>query len=151
MQYQVLVMLVTVYSERSKTTDEQGRFPCSFFFAVSKQGRGEERINIHRIYNISCIHITYNIEVLRLRNTILWKKSVISRKYNSDKLVNISFYYKEKTVRNCIYVTSIQKGNVFIFGRKCLILKFLDFLRFLVDTVNTLLYANNGDRWQGFQ
>lgn len=149
MQYQVLVMLVTVYSERSKTTDEQGRFPCSFFFAASKQGRG--RINIHRIYNISCIHITYNIEVLRLRNTILWKKSVISRKYNSDKLVNISFYYKEKTVRNCIYVTSIQKGNVFIFGRKCLILKFLDFLRFLVDTVNTLLYANNGDRWQGFQ
>ena len=149
MQYQVLVMLVTVYSERSKTTDEQGRFPSSSF-CCKQVGEGE-RINIHRIYNISCIHLTYNIDVLRLRNTILWKKSVISRKYNSDKLVNISFYYKEKTVRNCIYVTSIQKGNVFIFGRKCLILKFLDFLRFLVDTVNTLLYANNGDRWQGFQ
>lgn len=149
MQYQVLVMLVTVYSERSKTTDEQGDSPARLF-CCKQVGEGE-RINIHRIYNISCIHLTYNIEVLRLRNTILWKKSVISRKYNSDKLVNISFYYKEKTVRNCIYVTSIQKGNVFIFGRKCLILKFLDFLRFLVDTVNTLLYANNGDRWQGFQ
>ena len=97
-------MLVTVYSERSKTTDER-EFPTRLFLSrVCRQGRG---INMQRVYNISCIHNTYNIEVLRLRNTILWKKSVISRKYNSDKLVNISFYYKEKTVRNCIYVTSI--------------------------------------------
>lgn len=69
-------MLVTVYSERSKTTDEKGRFPSSSFFCSKQVGEG--RINIHRVYNISSIHIAYNIEVLRLENTILWKESVIS-------------------------------------------------------------------------
>ena len=68
-------MQVTVYSERSKTTDERG-IPLSFFFRPQRTGEGE--INIQGIYNISYIHITYNIEVLRLENTILWKESAIS-------------------------------------------------------------------------
>ncbi len=68
-------MLVTVYSERSKTTDERG-IPRSFFFRLGRAGEGE--INIQGIYNISYIHITYNIEVLRLGGTILWKESAIS-------------------------------------------------------------------------
>lgn len=65
-------MLVTVYSERSKTTDERG-FPSRFFCVLSKQGR---EINIQAIYNISCIHITYNIEVLRLANTIYGREAL---------------------------------------------------------------------------
>jgi hypothetical protein len=68
-------MLVTVYSERSKTTDERG-IPRSFFFRPQRTGEGE--INIQAVYNISYIHITYNIEVLRLGDTILWKESAIS-------------------------------------------------------------------------
>jgi len=68
-------MLVTVYSERSKTTDERGA-PARLFFRPECAGEG--KINIQGVYNISCIHITYNIEVLRLGNTILWKESAIS-------------------------------------------------------------------------